>query len=50
MSDVINLARLRGEPTTFWGLPDGLRLEVASEMIGFGLDPTEYFDWEVGEV
>ena len=38
------------EPTTLWGLPDELRLEVASVMIGFGLKPTEYLDWEVGEV
>jgi len=50
MSDVIDLAALRAKPTTLWGLPDKLRLKVASAMIGFGFDPTEYLDWEVGEV
>jgi hypothetical protein len=47
---MIDLAALRTEPTTLLGLPEEPRLQVASAMIGFGLDPTEYLDWEVGEV
>jgi hypothetical protein len=52
MSGVINSFARREitEPTTLWALPDKLRLEVVGVMIGFGLKPTEYLDWEVGEV
>jgi hypothetical protein len=50
MSGVIFMRRETAEPTTLWGLPDEIRLEVASVMIGFGLKPTEFLDWEIGEV
>lgn len=50
MSNVIELAAHRAKPTTLWGLSDALRLEVASAMIGFGLDPTDYLDTELGEI
>jgi hypothetical protein len=52
MSGVINILARRElpEPTTLLALPDELRLQVASAMIGFGLNPSEYLDWEVDEV
>ena len=52
MSGIINgfARREITEPTILLELPDKLRLEVVGVMIGFGLKPTEYLDWEVGEV
>ena len=50
MSNVIDLAARRAKSTTLWGLSDALRLELASAMIGFGFDPTNYLDTELGEI